>query len=466
MELIVLIDIGSTFTKVSAVNLGAARLVGRFQAPTTPANVNEGLQEALSGLTVGLEKLGIPACDVESARKLACSSAAGGLQMIAIGLVTDLTAEAARQAALGAGARVLKTYAFELTEDDRDEIAELQPDIILLAGGTDGGNYTNIIHNAKVLADLDLDVPVVIAGNRSVAPEVASYLSKGFSTYITANVMPEIGRIEVEPARQVIRQVFMERIVQAKGLAKASELIDGIFMPTPAAVLRAGTLLSQGAGGHEGWGDLLIIDVGGATTDVHSLGKGQPSRAGTVVRGLPEPFAKRTVEGDLGVRVSALPLVEAVGVTVIADYLGWDHEQVLELATTISSEPEHLPDSPEQIAFDQALGYFAAKTGVSRHAGRISEVYTPTGAIWIQEGKDLSQVKPVIGTGGVFINSSSPKRMLEGVVRQPSEPFELKPVEPTFYLDSDYLLAAGGLLAEEYGQAAFALLESSLKCMS
>ena len=139
MQLIVLIDIGSTFTKVSAVDLDEARLAAHFQAPTTPRNVNDGLQAALTGLGEELAKVGVTSADVQRAQKLACSSAAGGLQMIAIGLVTDLTAEAARQAALGAGARVLKTYAYELTEADRDEIARLQPDIILLAGGTDGG---------------------------------------------------------------------------------------------------------------------------------------------------------------------------------------------------------------------------------------------------------------------------------------------------------------------------------------
>lgn len=463
MQLIVLIDIGSTFTKVSAVDLETARFLGRFQAPTTPANVNDGLQAALMGLGEVLAEQGVSGDEVQRARKLACSSAAGGLQMVAIGLVTDLTAEAARQAALGAGARVLKTYSYELTEADRDEIARLQPDIILLAGGTDGGNHTNIIHNAKVLAELDLHVPVVIAGNRSVAPEVAGYLKKNFSTYITANVMPEIGRLDVEPARQVIRQVFMETIVQAKGLAKAEELIDGIFMPTPAAVLRAGTLLSKGAAGTAGWGDLIIVDVGGATTDVHSLGMGHPTRQGTVMRGLPEPFAKRTVEGDLGVRVSALSLVEAVRPETIASHLSWDVEEITARAAKISAAQDYLPQTPADVQYDQALGYFAAKAAVGRHAGRISEVYTPTGAVWIQEGKDLSHFRSVIATGGVFINSPEPAAMLAGIAQDNRDPFVLKPVDPVYYLDADYLLAAAGLLAEEYGQVAFRLMEQSLK---
>ena len=74
--------------------------------------------------------------------------------MMASGLVPELTAQAARQASLGAGAKVLKTYAFQLTEDDAEEIAASKPDIFLLVGGTDGGNTECILHNAQVLADI------------------------------------------------------------------------------------------------------------------------------------------------------------------------------------------------------------------------------------------------------------------------------------------------------------------------
>ena len=127
---------------------------------------------------------------------------------------------------------------------------------------------------------------------------------------------------------------------------------------------------------------------------------------------------------------------------------------------------DYLPQTSEDVEFDQALGYFAAKTAVGRHAGRLSEVYTPTGAVWIQEGKDLSQFRAVIATGGVFINSSAPAAMLEGAARDNSDPLALKPVDPVYYLDGDYLLAAAGLLAEDYGQAAFRLMEHSLKRVS
>ncbi|NMB01218.1 MAG: MutL protein [Firmicutes bacterium] len=454
-EKMILIDIGSTFTKITAVNSSEQKIIAQSSAPTTPEDVSIGLHNALDGLRWTKAEL-------DASRKLACSSAAGGLRMVAIGLVQDLTAKAAKQAALGAGARVLSTYAFQLTEADRAEIAELKPDIILLAGGTDGGNTENILHNAKVLASLPEAVPVVIAGNRSVASEVAACFPEDFSTYIAPNVMPQIGKLQVEPAREVIRKVFMEKIIFAKGLDKASRWIDGIFMPTPAAVLRAGQLLSEGTTTKKGWGDVLIVDVGGATTDVHSLGAGLPTQAGVVVRGLPEPFAKRTVEGDLGVRVSVQSLTDAVSAEVLAQETGWTLEAVENRVRFLNDQPETLPRNDEEAFFDQVLGHQAVKHGVGRHVGHLSELYTPSGLVWIQEGKDLSKVQRVIGTGGVLINSSNPIAILEGAQMQPDFPLELRPKDPGYFLDGDYILAAMGLLSQEQPHVAFAILTDSL----
>lgn len=454
-EVMVLVDIGSTFTKVTAIDVDQRSILSQSNAPTTPSDVSEGLQNALDGLNISKKS-------IEPSRVLACSSAAGGLRMIAIGLVEDLTAKAAKQAALGAGARVLKTFSFQLTEEDREELIQLQPDIILLAGGTDGGNTENILHNAKVLASLPTPVPVVIAGNRTVAQEASRCFPESFSVYVSANVMPQIGKLQVEPAREAIRKVFMEKIIYAKGLTKASRLIDGIFMPTPAAVLRAGQLLSEGTDLTKGWGDCLIVDVGGATTDVHSLGEGMPTKAGVVVRGLPEPYAKRTVEGDLGVRVSILSLTEAVGLRTLAQEIGWSEERVEKRVKDLNDQPEMLPKDSEEVLFDRVLGHQAVKLGVGRHVGRLSEIYTPSGLVWIQDGKDLSNVTKVIGTGGVLINSKDPLMMLEGARQEEQLMFELRPENPNFFLDGDYILASMGLLAAERPEVALTVLKNSL----
>ena len=297
MKAVLLIDFGSTYTKVTAVDLDSESLIGTASAYTTvQTDINEGLENALCELEKKTGK-------IEFSERFACSSAAGGLRMVTSGLVPELTAEAAKRASLGAGAKVIKVYSFELTEDDAAEIGEIKPDILLLCGGTDGGNKECIINNAKTVAKIPADFPVIIAGNRAASAECKHILS-GRETFVCENVMPKFGTLNIVPAQKEIRELFLRRIIEAKGLSKASELISGIMMPTPSAVLKAMTLLADGTDGEPGIGELIAVDVGGATTDVYSIASGMPTRSDTVFKGLPEPYDKRTVEGDIGLRYS------------------------------------------------------------------------------------------------------------------------------------------------------------------
>lgn len=454
MDLITLIDIGSTYTKLVALDKQKAQIVGQVKTPTTPRDISLGLSEGLAALEQQLV-----ACEISSHKKLACSSAAGGLRMIAVGLVPDLTAEAAKRAALGAGARVLRTYAYQLTDDDLGEISQIKPDILLLAGGTDGGNQRIILENAEKIAALKLGIPVVVAGNRSAANKVSEILRQSSDPYITANVMPEIGKLQVDPARECIRQIFIDKIIYAKGFSKASSLIDGIFMPTPAAVLRAGQLISERDE------ELLIIDVGGATTDVHSLSHGTPTQSNVMLRGLPEPFAKRTVEGDLGLRVSAQALAEAVGVETIADFVGCTIVDVQNRLREIKAQPDTLGEGLAH-KMDTAFGYFATKLAVKRHVGKITQTFTPSGPVWIQEGKDLTKIKRVICTGGIYVHHNGPLEMAKGALFTEDAPFDLKPKSPHIYLDAAYLLASVGLLAEQEPDLAYKVLKNNLELIS
>ena len=239
MKPVLLIDFGSTYTKVTAADVDEGRLLGTANAYTTvQSDINNGLSDALSKLEKVTGKL-------DFCERYAASSAAGGLRMLASGLVPELTAEAAKCASLGAGAKVLKTYAFKLNEDDADEIKAINPDIFLLVGGTDGGNTDCILHNAHVLADIGGDFPVILAGNRNAVRQCERILD-GREVHICENVMPKFGTLNIEPTQKEIREVFLKRIVQAKGLTKASELISGIMMPTPSAVMAAMKLLAEG----------------------------------------------------------------------------------------------------------------------------------------------------------------------------------------------------------------------------
>ncbi|MDX1528326.1 MAG: glutamate mutase L, partial [Gammaproteobacteria bacterium] len=167
-----LIDFGSTFTKLRAVALDPVRILGSGQGPSTvTSDVSEGMHAALADLKKKLG--GLPTFE----HRLACSSAAGGLRMVTVGLVRELTAEAARQAALGAGARLVGAFAQRLTDRDVADINRLAPDILLLAGGTDGGNSEVIVHNAEALAAADLACPFLVAGNRAAADVAAAALT-------------------------------------------------------------------------------------------------------------------------------------------------------------------------------------------------------------------------------------------------------------------------------------------------
>ncbi len=456
MQAVLLVDFGSTYTKVTIVDLETERIIGTAQAGTTiETNMMEGLHQAL-------EKIPEPRDGWQFVRKLACSSAAGGLKMVASGLVKELTAEAARRAALGAGARVLQVFSYELSASDQEKIGALKPDILLLAGGTDGGNKEILLKNAEHLAELPFSIPVVVAGNKVVALQAAEILRKRHHPVVVAeNVMPELNVLAVDSARLAIREVFLDNIIHAKGLDKAEEFMERVLMPTPAAVLSAAELLAQGFDDEAGLGELLIVDVGGATTDVHSLAQGEPSKPGVMLKGLPEPYAKRTVEGDLGMRYSALALGEAVGKR-LAKHLGWTEEKVHRQLELYVAEPWRVPESEEESSFDTAMGRLAVELAVERHVGRIEVVYTPFGASYIQQGKDLTPLPVVIGTGGVLLRNAQPLGILAGAVFNPAEPTLLKPQEPEFYLDKDYILAAMGLLREISPLAALRMMKKYL----
>ena len=424
-----LIDFGSTYTKVSVVDTVAERLLATAKAHTTVAsNIMEGLREALALLPE-------TACDWE--QKLACSSAAGGLRMVAVGLVKDLTAEAAKRAALGAGARVLAVFSYELTAADLTAIAELDPDIILLAGGTDGGNKEIILKNAATLTCLTHAIPVVVAGNKVVAHAAAAQLRQRHDpVLVVGNVMPELNVLQVDEARQAIRELFLRQIVHAKGLGMAEEFAGRVLMPTPAAVLKAAELLARGYGEEEGWGELIVLDIGGATTDVHSLAIGDPTKPGVACKGLPEPYAKRTVEGDLGMRYSARALTLAAGKR-LSDYLQVTKDSLDVYVQKVTQAPDYLPETEAEIRLENGLARLAAELAVERHCGTLEVIYTPFGASYIQHGKDLTQVKTVIGTGGILAHNPHAREILQGAAFNAALPTSLKPIEPDYYLDQD-----------------------------
>lgn len=458
MSLAELIDFGSTFTKVRLVDLDDGALVAAGQAPTT-ANTH-----LLEGWRTARAKLGERARDATRETIRASSSAAGGLRMIAVGLVPELTLKAARTAALGAGARVVGSYGYRLGRREVAEIEQQRPDIVLLAGGTEGGDRDVVLHNAMRLADGELACPIIMAGNKDAADDVLTVLTEaGKQVHRADNVLPELDRLNVDSASALIREIFARDIVRARGITDAEELVGGAVIPTPLAVLRAAEVLAAGSARRAGMGELMVVDVGGATTDVHSIAAGAPRLAQSVLHGIPEPYAKRTVEGDLGIRVNAL---NVAGLLAQGSPPGhWTAEVIAragELAQRLAARWSTLPADEVDAAADELLAATAVFTAVGRHVGRLETIYGPRGAVHLQQGKDLSALATVIGTGGVFAAGRDLAAVLAAAGADERDPTALRPESPKPYADRSYGMFAVGLLAELDPDAAVALGRSTI----
>ncbi len=442
------VDFGSTFTKLVAFDLEAEELLGRVQVPSTVGyDITVGLEEAFSLLA---ETVHIG--EVERRRTIACSSAAGGLRVVCVGLVPEYTTEAGRRAALGAGAKIVGSFSFELSEAELREIQEIAPDIVLLTGGTDGGNKKVIAHNAAMLARCPGVTNVIVAGNKSAYDNVEDlFAGSGKNVIYTSNVMPEIGVLEVAAANEKIRDLFIARITEAKGIGRARDMIADVIMPTPAAVLEAAKLLADGGAGQPGIGELLLVDVGGATTDVYSVAKGAPTTASVRFVGLPEPYAKRTVEGDLGLFHNLDTLKHIAELEDVP--AGFDE------AVAAMCRENSVPQDDEQTECHLLLAKVAVRSAVNRHVGSLKTIVTTNGEVEVQRGKDLTEVPWVVGAGGPISFSADPVAVLGGALFEDDMPMLLKPRAPQMLLDKHYILFALGLLAQSEQAKALRLMQ-------
>lgn len=438
-------EIGSTTTVVNAFNLKDAEFIGQGQGPTTvlDGDVTIGLNMALEDL-----KKNIGVNTIKYNDFLATSSAAGGLRMTVHGLVFDMTARAAREAALGAGAIIKMVTAGKLRRSDLNKIKEIKPNIILVAGGLDYGERDTALYNAEEIAKLKLNVPVIYAGNIENHEDVKLIFEEyGQKLYIVDNVYPRVDELNVEPTRKVIQSAFEEHITGAPGMQKVRQMVNGPIIPTPGAVMECAILLKKEIG------DLMVIDVGGATTDVHSVTEGSDEIQRIMIS--PEPVAKRTVEGDLGVYVNLPHIVEKIGLENV--------KKVFDDAEELIANRKPIPQTEREIQFVEYMTQEAVLTAVRRHVGSIRYIYGPSGKKTVAEGKDLTNVKWIIGTGGaltrlprrVEIMKKIPQDNTGGMFLYPKDGIEV-------LVDNYYIMASLGVLSKRYEEAALKILKKSL----
>ena len=430
-------EIGSTTTVVSAFDGLAAGSGGE------PVFLGQGV--AATSVAEGDVTLGVSAARAALEEEsgplaprltLATSSAAGGLRMTVHGLTQRMTAMAAREAALGAGAVVKYQTAGRLRDADLQRVDEEHPNLILLAGGVEGGDCDTVLFNAGRLRELSARPIVVYGGNSVVGGEARELLERaGFTVKATNNVYPAIDELDIVPARAVIHDAFEEHITHAPGMERIGEIVNGRILPTPGAVLLAAERLADDLG------DLVVVDVGGATTDVHSITDGCPELA--VIQIEPQPHSRRTVEGDLGTYVSATHVAEQMPAG----------ERPLRA-------PPALPASEEEIEASRRLARFCALTAVQRHAGELAHFYTPTGRQTVARGRDLTACRTVIGTGGALTRLPGGEEALAAVraVRAGGGERLLPPHDAAIALDHDYIFACCGALLAHFDDARVAAL--------
>ena len=446
-------EIGSTTTVVNAfvgLDTENPHFIGQGQWHTTvlEGDVNIGLANAIEDLKTNLK-----AESLEYDELLATSSAAGGLKMTVHGLVYDMTVKAAKEAALGAGANLHMVTAGKLRRGDLAKIKEISPNIILIAGGVDYGERETALYNAEAIAKLPLEVPVIYGGNIENQEEVRlifkDYGKEGL-LYLVDNVYPRIDMLNVEPTRKVIQDVFEEHITHAPGMSRVRELVSGPIIPTPGAVMEASKILKDDIG------DLITIDVGGATTDIHSVTAGTDEINRILLD--PEPEAKRTVEGDLGVYVNMENIVGMIG----KEKLGADLALTVDKLGELMLEYRAIPKTRKELEFVERLTCAAVEVSANRHAGGFKTYFGGTTRT-LAVGKDLTGVKWIVGTGGALTRLPARREILKRISLSNKGDKLLPTSEAMIAIDNDYIMASLGVLSKVNKEAALILLKRSLE---
>jgi len=380
INVILATDCGSTTTKAIMIERqadGSYRQTYRGEAPTTVENpfadVTMGVVSSVteigelanrrliddSGAIIRPAKDG-EGCDIY----ISTSSAGGGLQMMVAGVVKEMTAASAKRAALGAGAIVMDTIASNDKRRDHEKvqrIRELRPDMILVSGGTDGGDAKKVVEIAELIAPAkpqprfgsNYTLPIIYAGNKDAAPAVRKTFEHGFDLRVVDNLRPVLELENLGPARDAIHDMFLEHVMaHAPGYDKLMQWTDAPIMPTPGAV---GNILQRIAKDQRI--NVVGVDIGGATTDVFSVFDG---------------VFNRTVSANLGMSYSISNVVAEAG---IANVLRWVHAEAggldeRELRNRVKNKmirPTTIPQSQEALIFEQAVAREALRLAYIQH---------------------------------------------------------------------------------------------------
>jgi uncharacterized protein (TIGR01319 family) len=408
INVILATDCGSTTTKAILIEKidGHYRQTYRGEAPTTVeeplADVTMGVINAATevgelanrklvdenGLIIRPAKNG-EGCDIY----ISTSSAGGGLQMLVGGVVREMTAASAKRAALGAGAIVMETLAANDKRKPHEtiqRIRELRPDMILLAGGTDGGTVTHVVKMAELIAPAkpqprfggEYRMPVIFAGNQEAAAAVQETFDDGVELQVVDNVRPVLDYENLAPARDAIHDLFLEHVMaHAPGYDKLISWADAPIMPTPGAV---GDILQRVAKQHNI--NVVGVDIGGATTDVFSVFHG---------------VFNRTVSANLGMSYSISNVCAEATMPNILRWVHFDMDE-RELRNRVKNKmirPTTIPQTKEALVFEQAVSREALRLAYLQH----KEFATTLKGV--QQQRSVGDAFAQTGSGGSIVDN-------------------------------------------------------------
>ena len=375
LNVVIATDCGSTTTKAILIEKKdeGYRQTFRGEAPTTveapfedvTRGVLNAIQEVeeLSGRQIlDGERIITPSDgDVGVDIYISTSSAGGGLQMVVAGVVLAMTGESAQRCALGAGAIVMDSLAANdgrLPHEKIERIRQLRPDMVLLSGGTDGGTVSHVVELAEFISAADpkprfgagFKLPVIFAGNEDAREEVEKALGGKMALTVTENIRPVLEEENLDPARHVIHDLFLEHVMaQAPGYRKLMGWTGAPIMPTPGAV---GEIMQTIARQQEI--NVVGVDIGGATTDVFSVFDG---------------VFNRTVSANLGMSYSVSNVLAEAGLGQIMRWVPFDIEEA-DLRDRIKNKmirPTTIPQLMQELQVEQAIAREALRLAFDQH---------------------------------------------------------------------------------------------------
>ncbi len=360
------IDIGAINTRAAYFDVieGSYRFIGLGQSPTTS---NAPVHNAMIGVQLAIENLQLmvgKALMDEDGRLIIPAQADGSgvdsmvttlslgpaIRTVLVGLLPDVSLKSVENLAQTTYIRVVDSLTLSdnrRIEEQVDAIVHLSPDLVLIAGGVDGGARQAI---EKLLEIVGLGIyllpdsnrpAVLYSGNNRMAQDVQVSLNNIAShVYSSPNIRPTLDVEDLVPAQRELANVVINlRQKQMPELEELRVLSGGMLLPSSYAQGRMTRFLSSYFGSGKG---VLSIDVGASSVSMAASFGGELHLNVFPQLGLGEPMAKLLDHTSLDEVVRWLPM--EMPRETVRDYL---YQKSL--------YPGYLPVSKEELAIEQAV---------------------------------------------------------------------------------------------------------------